>query len=136
MTDRSTPPILPGCSVLPPMNGTPKRKTPPATERKKKGKSRDRFVVLNNFVDHTIRDLKINDIRVWFVLYRDTKDGIAATGQADIARRAGICARTVRRVIRRLEKLGLLETVYRGGINQGTSKYRVLPLLKTESLRT
>ena len=31
---------------------------------------------------------------VWLVLYRDTKDGVAKTSQADIARRAGISVRT------------------------------------------
>jgi hypothetical protein len=68
------PPILTGGAVLPPMNG--KRKPPklaPANEPKKPSKSRDRFKVLNNFVDFTLRDLKAADVRVWFVLYRDTK---------------------------------------------------------------
>ncbi|MBC8355093.1 MAG: helix-turn-helix domain-containing protein [Planctomycetes bacterium] len=110
------------------MNGKPKRKAAPANDRKKPSKSGDRFKVLNNFVDFTMQNLKAADVCVWFVLYRDTKDGIAATSQVDIARRAGICDRTVRRVIRRLERLGLLKTVHRGGLHRGLSRYRVIPV--------
>ena len=124
----SEPPILTGCAVLTPMNGKTKRKTAPANEPKKSSKSRDRFTVLNNFVDFTMRELKAADVRVWFVLYRDTKDGTVATSQVDIARRAGVSDRTVRRVIRRLERLGLLKTVHRGGLQRGLSRYRIIPL--------
>ena len=63
------------------------------------------------------------------MLFRGTKpDGIARTGQVDIARRAGINERTVRRAIRRLEKRGLLVVVRRGGLSKGPSAYRVRPL--------
>ena len=121
------PPILAGCAVLPPMNS--KRKPAPATEPKQSSKSRDRFKVLNNFVDFTMRDLKAADVRVWFVLYRDTKDGTAATAQTDIARRAGVSVRAVHGSVKRLKRLGLLKVIYRGGLNRGSSRYRVLPLI-------
>ena len=121
------PPILAGCAVLPPMNS--KRKPAPATEPKQSSKSRDRFKVLNNFVDFTMRDLKAADVRVWFVLYRDTQDGTAATAQTDIARRAGVSVRAVHGSVKRLKRLGLLKVIYRGGLNRGSSRYRVLPLI-------
>lgn len=122
-------PILMGCAVLPPMNGKPKRKTAPANEPKEPSKSRDRFKVLNNFVDFTLRDLKAADVRVWFVLYRDTKDGTASTAQTDIARRAGVSVRAVHGSVKRLERLGLLKVIYRGGLNRGSSRYRIVPLI-------
>ena len=124
------PPILTGCDVLPPMNGKPKPPKPaPANEPKRTSKNRDRFKVLNNFVDFTMRDLKAADVRVWFVLYRDTKDGTAATAHTDIARRGGLSVRSVQTAIRRLERLGLLKVIYRGGLNRGSSRYRLAPLI-------
>jgi hypothetical protein len=129
MTTTNEPPVLAGCAVLPPMNGKPKRKPTPANEPKQSSKSRDRFTVLNNFVDFTMRDLKAADVRVWLILYRDTKDGTAATAQADIARRAGVSVRTVHGSVKRLERLGLLKVIYRGGLNRGSSRYRVSPLI-------
>ncbi|NOY28979.1 MAG: winged helix-turn-helix transcriptional regulator, partial [Planctomycetes bacterium] len=61
---------------------------------------------------------------------RDTRDGTARTSQTDIARRAGISERAVRLAIRQLEPLGLLTVVYRGGLNRGASRYRIVPLTK------
>jgi hypothetical protein len=123
------PPILTGCDVLRPMNGKRKRLAAPAIEPKKPSKSRDRFQVLNNFVDFTMRELQAADVRVWFVLYRDTKDGTAATAQTDIARRAGVSVRTVHGSVKRLERLGLLKVIYRGGLNRGSSRYRIVALI-------
>lgn len=117
MTD---PPVLSGCDVLPPMEATARIEAPKRTPKHK-----NRFAVLNTFVDETAAELTRGDIMVWLVLYRDTRNGIARTGQSDIARRAGISERQVRRVIDRLEKRRLLKTVYRGGLNRGPSRYRV-----------
>ena len=90
----------------------------------------DRFAVLNAFVDCTLAGLTRNEIAVWLVLYRDTKpDGTARTGQTDIARRAGISARSVRRGIEGLLRKELAKRVYQGGIGRGASAYRIRPLL-------
>lgn len=83
--------------------------------------------MLNNFIDFTMGQLGRKEIAVWLVLYRDTKAGVARTSQADMARRAGVSDRTVRRALRRLESFGLLEVAYRGGIGRGVSAYRVRP---------
>ena len=83
---------------------------------------------MNNFVDVTMKRLSRNEIAVWFVLFRDCRDGIARTSQTDIANRAGASTRTVRRVIKKLEQLGLLKIVYHGGLPRRLSKYWVLPL--------
>jgi hypothetical protein len=129
-TTTSEPPILTGCDVLPPMNGKRKPSKPaPASDPKQPSKIRDRFAVLNHFVDFTMRELKAADVRVWLILYRDTKDGTAATAQTDIARRAGVSVRAVHGSVKRLERLGLLKVIYRGGLNRGSSRYRVLPLI-------
>ena len=131
---------LTGCSVLPPREDSEQlesrnrtadenqdRETKPKMTENRRS-SADRFSILNNFVDFTMHRLSRNEVAVWFVLYRDSRDGIARTSQADIARRAGVTDRTVRNMIRRLERRGLLKTVFRGGLNSGPSRYRVIPL--------
>ncbi|WP_168566919.1 helix-turn-helix domain-containing protein [Crateriforma spongiae] len=99
------------------------------TKNQPKRQTVDRFRVFNAFIDFTLRELSRTESAVWLVLYRDTKpDGIAKTSQADIAKRCGMSDRTVRRVIRRLEQLGLLLVVHRGGLQQGATAYRVFPM--------
>lgn len=120
------PPRLDGCAVLPPMEPTAAETAEPKRKAKRR-KTADRFDVLNAFVDETLRTLCRGDAAVWLVLYRDTRDGTARTSQADIARRAGLSVRGVAKALRRLEQRRLLKTVYRGGLNRGASRYRVLP---------
>lgn len=115
---------LPGCNVLPPFES----ETGSISLNSKlssKGKSAGRFEDLNSFVDITMQDLTRNEIAVWMVLFRDTKDGIARTSQAGIARRIGANERTVRRVIGKLEGKGLVTVVQRGRLQSGPSSYRV-----------
>ena len=97
------------------------------TTRRRTG---ERFATLNAFVDFTAGTLNRAEVLVWLVLYRDTKDGTAATSQADIARRTGLCKRTVQLTTQRLEAAGLLKLVHRGGLRRGTSRYRVFGLRK------
>ncbi len=70
-------------------------------------------------------ELSRAELITWLILYRDTRNGTAATAQADIARRGGMDVRTVKRAIARLQRRGLLTIVYRGGLNRGPSRYRV-----------
>lgn len=131
-------PLLDGCAVLPPMEPNEDAGTsePPKSQRKASRRTtRNRFAVLNAFVDAKAGELTRSEILVWLVLYRDTHSGIAETSQADIARRAKLCSRTVRYAINRLTDRGLVRLVYRGGINRGPSKYRVLAELNGEPLR-
>ena len=93
--------------------------------KQSKQMTKDRFDVLNSFVDCSLVGLSKADVATWLVLYRDTRNGIAVTSQADIARRIGISDRAVRSSVGRLEKRGLLVVVRRGGLLQGPSKYRV-----------
>ena len=58
------------------------------TGGKGKRQHRDRFGVLNAFVDFTMAGLIRSDLAVWLVLYRDTKDGVAQTGRPGPHRQA------------------------------------------------
>jgi predicted transcriptional regulator len=95
-----------------------------------KSKARERFALLNAFVDFALAGLSRAEVAVWLVLVRDTRDGTARTSYDDLARRAGLNRRNVGRAVRRLERLGLLTVVHRGGLRRGASRYRVLGLPK------
>ena len=112
----------------PPAKAKPKRKA----SRKK---TADRFRLLNAFVDFAAGELSRAELLVWLILYRDTRDGVARTSQAYIARRAGCSDRTVRRTLEQLRRRGLLTVAYQGGIKRGPSAYRVHPF-PPESKRT
>jgi len=111
----------------------PDRPAPPTAKPKRRARS-ERFAVLNAFVDFGIADTDLTpaEALVWLVLFRDTKGtGTARTAQADIARRAGLDVRTVRRAVASLESKGILQTVRRGRLNGGPSVYRVHPTAPT-----
>lgn len=104
----------------------PARPAPPA--KPKRRTRSERFTVLNAFVDMGMADLTPAEALVWLVLFRDTKaEGTARTAQADIARRAGLDVRTVRRAVASLDAKGMLRTLHRGRLNAGPSIYRVHP---------
>lgn len=106
----------------------PARPAPPSKPARRTGKS-ERFAVLNAFVDTVLTGLTGAETKVWLILFRDTKaaTGTARTGQSDIARRAGIAARNVRRALITLESKGMIRIVRRGRLNGGPSSYRVHP---------
>lgn len=93
----------------------------------------ERFAMLNAFVDNSMVDLSGNEAKVWLILFRDTKaaTGTAKTGQADIARRAGIDARTVRRILGSLVGKGLVVVVRKGRLNAGPTVYRLHPTVSS-----
>jgi hypothetical protein len=123
-------------AVPPPLDPTPLRAsaTPATTRRggrpkKPKGPAKkrvvgERFRTLNNFVDCSLATLSRSEMAVWFILYRDTRDGLARTAMTDLARRAGCSKRQVVTAIKRLEAKGLLQVVYRGGRERGISADR------------
>ena len=119
-------PTLDGCTVLPPMQpSTQPTAKPPPQRKPRHAKTRDRFALLNAFVDMTAGELPRSGILVWIILYRDTRDGIARTSQADIARRAGSSKRTVGRAIHDLQRRGLLRVIRRRDLNRGPAHYEV-----------
>lgn len=122
-------PILDGCEVLPPIEAAPvaqdnltKAKAGPA-KRKSAG---ERFRTLNAFADACLIGLSRVEIAAWLILYRDTRDGIACASEDSIAKRAGCTKRAVTTAIGKLRRRGLVVQIYKGGINRGPSRYRVL----------
>lgn len=101
----------------------------PAIKRAKKpsAKTADRFKVINAFADFTMAKLNRAEIAVWLLLWRDTRNGLARTSQAYLARRAGCCVRQVTRAIKTLRANGLLAVDYQGGLDRSVSIYRVEP---------
>lgn len=120
---------LPADAVLIPSEGS----TPPLLPSKKptrKGRGRAvRFAMLNAFVDIGLADMTGAEVKVWLILFRDSKaaTGTARTGQTDIARRAGLKPRMVRYALAKLEAKGMVRVVHRGRLNGGPSVYRVHP---------
>jgi biotin operon repressor len=114
-------------------NGRPARQQGQGSKAKGKParrKTGNRFAVLNAFVDAGMVGLSRVELATWLVLYRDTKDGTACTSEDNIAARAGCSKRAVTKAVGRLRRRGLLVQVFRGGINRGPSRYRVLPIPK------
>ena len=121
------------------LKGTPQPPSPradtdaassgPARDRNRKPARRgrsERFALLNAFVDVTLADLTGAEAKVWLILYRDTKaNGVARTGQADLARRAGLTVRGVQKALDKLSAKGLVVVVHRGRLNAGPTTYRV-----------
>lgn len=101
----------------------------PAPPTRAKGRTRsERFAALNAFADFAMADLTGAETKVWLILFRDTKrTGTARTGQADIARRAGLTVRGVQKALAALQTKGLIRVVRRGRLNAGPSSYRVQP---------
>lgn len=129
-----TPPVIPVGQEPPPLrppsiNGRHQGHQGRAKGKPARQKTTGRFALVNAFVDFTAGTLSRAELLVWLVLWRDTKpDGIARTGQADLARRAGVNVRTVKRAVATLNRRGLLVVVHRGSLRRGPSTYRVRPL--------
>jgi len=106
----------------------PPRAATVAKPKKRRGRT-GRFAVLNAFADYGMAGVTGAEAKVWFILFRDTKaNGLARTGQGDIARRAGFgSTRTVRRALESLERKGMVRIVRRGRLGTGPSVYRLHP---------
>ncbi len=133
MTNHGTngrPPVLPGCSVLPPMEPSRPRQgsTSKGTEKPKRtAATSNRFGELNAFVDVWSRHLTTNSQAVWFDLFRETKpSGLASMSVGQLAIRRGISPRTAERALKELRDRGHLTVVKHGNSFQHVSNlYRV-----------
>ena len=119
---------LPPDSVFRPDDDERPARPAPAAKPKRRTRS-ERFAVLNTFADCALADLTGAEVKVWLILFRDTKaaTGTARTGQADIARRSGLSLRAVKLAVRSLKAKGMIVLVRRGRLNAGPSVYRVHP---------
>ena len=99
---------------------------PAPTAKPKRCNRSERFAMLNAFADCTLADLSGAEAKVWLLLFRDTKaaTGTARTGQADLARRAGLTVRGVQKALAALQAKGLVRVLHRGRLNAGASVYR------------
>ena len=106
----------------------PARPAPPA-KPKRRGGGAARFAALNAFTDCALADLTGAETKVWLILFRDTKaaTNTARTGQADIARRAGLSVRAVKLALRSLRTKGMVRVVRLGKLNSGPSVYGIHP---------
>jgi CRP-like cAMP-binding protein len=103
--------------------------TPTSKAKPKRRPRSERFAALNAFVDMGMAGLTGAETKVWLILFRDTKGaGTARTGQADLARRAGLSVRHAKRVLQRLQAKGMVSLVHRGRLNVGPSIYTVHPV--------
>ena len=85
-----------------------------------------RWSNLNGFVDVTLQELTGAEVKVWLILFRDTKrDGTVRTGQSDIATRAGLSVRMVKKALRKLIERSIVRVLKRGRLNVGPSVYKV-----------
>ena len=119
---------LPPDAVLRPEDDEETASRAPPAKPKLRSRS-ERFVMLNAFADFGLGGLSGAETKVWLILFRDTKaaTGTARTGQADIARRAGLKPRTVRHALATLHAKGMVHVVRRGRLNAGPSIYRLHP---------
>ncbi len=110
------------------------RRPPRSSESKGKPKGptarraavRRRFGLLNSFLDVSLPHLGRIDLAAWLLLYRHAKpDGTATASVADLARRAGCCDRAMRRALKRLHSLRLLDRLKRGTLAGGPSVWRL-----------
>ena len=115
--------LPPDATLRPDADAAPAAATAPA-KRKAAG---HRFALLNAVTDFDLAGFTGAEAKVWLVLFRDTKarTDTARTGQDDIARRAGISARSVRTALAGLRAKGLVRVVRRGRLNGGPSHYRL-----------
>ena len=83
--------VLPADATLIPEGGPTQAHGRPSVGVRR-GRRAERFGMLNDFADVSLAGLTGAEVKVWLILFRDTKaaTGTARTGQADIARRAGL----------------------------------------------
>jgi|ERR1700724_2367378 len=135
---------------IPPKREVEEDNCQPEPAKKKKHKSKDRkavgggakerWTILNNFVDFSMKELTPVEIKVWLVIYRNSKEGTARVSQRQIMRWAGCGLRHVNAAIKKLESKGLLKIVVLGkflrkkdGKVEGySSRYRVRGLIPVE----
>ena len=120
--------LPPDATFRPDNQGEPARPAPAAKPQRRSGRG-ERFAVLNAFADCSLATLTGAETKVWLILFRDAKaaTGTARTGQADIARRAGLSLRAVKLALRSLRAKGMVHVVRRGQLNAGPSVYGIHP---------
>lgn len=97
---------------------------------------RNRFGVINAFIDRQMTSLPRAAALMWLCLWRDTRsNGLARTSHSHICRRIGCDRQTVSRSLKTLKERGLVKVVARGNLMRGPSLYRVFSNSGTASAK-
>lgn len=106
--------------------------TRPSNRGSVRRRSKERFAILNGFVDHGLANLKRSEIAVWLIVFRDSKpNGLARTSLSDLARRGGISRRQASRALQELIGRGVVHVIKKGVVGKAT----VYSLYPPEALR-
>lgn len=88
--------------------------------------NRDRWHLLNCFIDDGMAGLEYSDMAVWFALFRYAKsDGAATVPRAHLKGITGCGDATLKRALRRLINAGWIDRIRRGGPIGGVAAYYV-----------
>ena len=101
----------------------------PTAKRKKNPHVAARFADMNAFVDVTMAGLTRAEVTTWFALFRyvDSRKQTVSVSVRTIAERTGTSYQHIHKAIASLIEKGLIERLKTGGINSGSSVYRVRP---------
>lgn len=80
---------------------------------------------LCGFVTHGQSKVSPAATSVWLAMFRNSRNGIAQISIERLADTTGLNERRVRRSLRELVDLSIIEIVKRGGRNQGPTRYRL-----------
>lgn len=116
----------------------PKSQPPPGEKKERKSarsKAKERWKLLNDWNDFTMRELGKTETKVWITLWREAKGGVTVISQRVLADRCGCTQSSVSRAIKVMVKMGLIDVVrqgkYLGESRSGIpSKYRLWALKK------
>lgn len=102
------------------------------------GRLEKKIKLLNRFVDETLIGLEPTTAVLWFVLYREARNGIAEISHSQLAKVMGVSDRTICRHIEVLIANRLLRKLKTGGYGRGCNRYQlgIRSLPKDNPLRT
>jgi hypothetical protein len=120
-------PLAPGVSLpIQPMTISPSVNTAPTAAAAHKIRAgKQRWDMLNRFVDTRMATLKATEVLAWLCLFRHTRNGVCKVSQKRIAGQCGRSERMVRSALIELQQLGLVSIRYKGGKNKGCTMYAV-----------
>lgn len=128
--------IIPPGQVLSPMrldaDSRPADTNNVAKKQSRRPATSGRFAVLNSFADVGAKTVDTTAQACWWILFRETREGVATVSHSRIGKCIGMSRHTAMRAIKRLEMAGLLTVVRHGGLNRGPSTYRLHPLGNSE----
>lgn len=99
---------------------------PERKKQRKKSLVSARFLMINRFVDLSMKDLTAVEVKVWVLLWRESQSGTAERAMSDISQRCGCSKMAVSKAVKKLVEKGLLEVIKKGVYGGKGSLYRVI----------